>query len=741
MAGSRKKKSTARKRKSAKIIDLSGCPRKKRARGLPAARTSTHKKRTAWFNARAAWPYREPASGILPMERARVVTALPPHPGTEQWVLAGPSNIGGRMTSIVCVPQRPEVLWGGSAAGGVWKSDDGGQHWRALWHNQPTLNVGALAIDPVNPAIVYCGTGEANLSADSYPGVGVFRTIDGGESWHILAPAQSADLPTRIGVIAINPFDPSHIFLGGVTHTVGGRDGMFVSRDSGITWGRLTFPGDGPYRCHGIIFHPTTRDTLFATIAARGAQSGIWRSTDGGVTWRQLKTGLPSPELMNRTSLAIAPSRPAVMYAIAARNNEGVLGVFRSDNGGSSWVNTAGNHFQRETQMSYGNTIAIHPTNPDHVLCGGVDLHLTRDGGRTWVRITRWDADRGASNYAHADHHCLLMPPAQPGLVYDMNDGGMDVSVDGGLKWSNRSDGLAVTMFYDVDVAQTDSRFYGGGAQDNGTVVTTTGKPNGFLEITGGDGGWMIIDPRTPNHLYTTEQNMTVFRHRPSSGWAEVNVPAADAEKDAVWMVILEMDPRDRRIIFLGGLRVWRTKDDGTSWQAVSPVLDGSPVSSIEIASANSKTVFVGTEKGGVFKSSNGGNTWSGDLSGSVLPGFIVTRIATSPANDRIVYATVANVGASHVFKSSDGGVTWTDIDRGRLPSVPHHAVAISNAKPSTVYVCNDAGVFVSTNAGGDWTNLTRNLPTVPIVDLVYHEADHTLIAASYGRSIWRIKT
>jgi photosystem II stability/assembly factor-like uncharacterized protein len=674
------------------------------------------------------------------MERTRVLTALPPHPGTEQWAPVGPTNIGGRMTSLVCVAQRPEVLWGGAAGGGVWKSDDGGQHWRALWHSQPTLNVGALAIDPVNPSIIYCGTGEANLSADSYPGVGIFRTIDGGDSWHILAPAVSSGLPTRIGVIAVNPFDPSHIFVGGVTHTIGGRDGMFVSRDSGITWGRLTFPGDGPYRCHSIVFHPTTRDTLFTTIAARGAQSGIWKSTDGGVTWRQLKTGLPSPELMHRTSLAISPSRPAVMYAIAARSNEGVLGVFRSDNSGSSWINTAGNHFQREGQMSYGNTIAVHPTNPDHVLCGGVDLHLTQDGGATWVRTTKWDADRGTPNYAHADHHCLLMPPAEPGLVYDMNDGGMDVSRDGGLKWTNRSDGLAVTMFYDVDVAQTDSGFYGGGAQDNGTVVTTNGNPGAFFEITGGDGGWMIIDPRTPNHLYTTAQNMTVFRHRPSGGWAELNVPATDAEKDAVWMVILEMDPRDQRIVFLGGLRVWRTKDDGNNWQAVSAVLDGSPISAVEIAAANSKTVFVGTEKGGIFKSSDGGNTWSGDLSGSVLPGFIITRIATSPTNERIVYVTVANVGAGHVYKSTDGGITWVDTDGGRLPNVPHHAILIPGAKPSTVYVCSDAGVFVSTNAGGDWKNLTRNLPTVPIVDLVYHEADQALIAASYGRSMWRIK-
>lgn len=644
------------------------------------------------------------------------------------------------MTSIVCVPRKPHVLWAGAAGGGVWKSDDGGQHWRSLWHSEPTLNIGALAIDPTNPSIVYCGTGEANLSADSYPGVGVFRSIDGGDSWRILAPADTTGIPTRIGCLVVNPFDATHICLGGVTHTTGGSDGMFVSRDGGVSWGRQTFPGTGPYRCHAILFHPTVPNTLFVTIAARGSQSGIWKSTDGGSSWTQLRNGMPSAEHIGRTSLAIAPSKPSVMYALSSTQGEGVLGVFRSVNGGSSWTNIAGTHFANEGQMSYGNTIAVHPTDPDHVLCGGVDLHLTRNGGQTWVRATRWDEDRGKPKYAHADHHCLLMPADQPGLVYDMNDGGMDVSMDGGLTWTNRSNGLAVSMFYDVDVAQTDGRMFGGGLQDNGTNITLAGKPDDFVEITGGDGGWMLIDPENAGHLYTTSQNMNVNRFRSSDGWKDVSPPARSDETDAVWMIFLEFDPHDSRTVFAGGLRVWRTKDDGNNWQGVSPVLDGSAISAVEIAQANSKVVYVGTENGGIFRSQDGGNTWSGDLASPVLPGFTVTRILTSPTNAQVVYATVANFRASHVFRSKDGGTTWTDIDRGRLPDVPHHAIAIPTTKPSTLYVCSDAGVSISTDAGETWKSLTRNLPTVPIVDLVFHEADGTLTAASYGRSIWRLK-
>jgi photosystem II stability/assembly factor-like uncharacterized protein len=749
MAKSRKKTNAGRKaakapRKAAKRgtveLDFSGAPKKKRAGGVPAPRTTTHKKRTAWFQARVAWPYREPSTHSLLGERSRANAALAPPTGTAQWELVGPTNVGGRMTSVSCAPKKPNTIWAGAAGGGVWKSDDGGLQWRGLWHSQPTLNIGSIAVDPTNPAIVYCGTGEANLSADSYPGVGIFRSTDGGDNWQVLAPADTTGIPTRIGCLTVDPFDTTHLCLGGVTHTTGGSDGMFISRDGGLSWGRQTFPGSGSYRCHAIVFHPTIRDTLFAAIAARGAQSGIWKSTNGGASWTHLKNGLPSPEQIERTSLAIAASQPSVIYAISSAEDESVLGVFRSSDGGINWTNIAGTHFVQEGQMSYGNTIAVHPANPDHVLCGGVDLHLTRDGGKTWVRTTRWDAERGKPNYAHADHHCLLMPVDQPGLVYDMNDGGMDVSMDGGLTWANRSNGLAVSMFYDVDVAQSDGRMFGGGLQDNGTNITLDGKPNDFVEITGGDGGWMLIDPKNTGHLYTTSQNMTVNRFRKSDGWRDASPPAKKGEQDAVWMVFLEFDPKDSRTVFAGGLRVWRTKDDGNNWLAVSPVLDGSPISAVEIAQADSKRVYVGTEKGGVYRSLDGGNTWSGDLAGPALPGFTITRILTSPTNAQIVYVTVANFNARHVFRSKDGGQTWMDIDRGQLPDVPHHAIAIASAKPMTLYVCSDAGVYLSTDAGDSWKSLTRNLPTVPIVDLVYHEADGTLTAASYGRSIWRLK-
>jgi photosystem II stability/assembly factor-like uncharacterized protein len=518
---------------------------------------------------------------------------------------------------------------------------------------------------------------------------------------------------------------------------------LYVSLDSGITWRRETLISPNNYWCHSIVFHPTRKATIFAAVTEKGARSGIYRSTDGGQTWTHLSKGLPAAERIGRTSLAISHSNPDVLYAFAAdelsKSADMMLGVFRSRDGGDSWKNVAGTHFRKEGQISYGNTIAVHPTNPNHVICGGVDLHLSTDGGTTWKLATKWDADRGTPHYAHADHHCLLMPVGAPGRVYDPNDGGLDISEDGGKTWANRSTGLAATMYYDMDVAQSDGRVFGGGAQDNGTVITTTGHTDDHHEILGGDGGWIVFDAKDAGHLYASYYNLGIYRFRGNTN-RDVSPPADTKEQNSVWMAYIAMDPNNQRTVFTGTYRVWRTKDDGVSWSPVSANLDGSPISAIEIAAADSKRIYVGTENGGLFRSTDGGNTWSANVSGATLPGNTITRLATSSADANLLFATLANFGHPHVFRSGDGGTTWVDVDKGQLPNVPHHSIAIPRKSPNTVYVCNDVGVFVSTDAGNTWFNLTRNLPNVMVIDLVYHEIDGTLSAATYGRSIWRLK-
>jgi photosystem II stability/assembly factor-like uncharacterized protein len=723
----------------------SGAP-KKRLGQTVSPRLTLHKNRSEWFQARATWPLREADVDHVVSERARH-PPTPPAAGTGAWVDEGPSNIGGRATALACDPRNEKRLWLGAAGGGVWFTADGGHTWTPQWHSEESLNIGSLAIDPHKPDTLYCGTGEANLSVDSYPGVGLFKTEDGGHTWKRIAEARDGTVPPRIGTIAIDPFVPDHIMVGGIgyEHSSPARSahgGLYSSHDGGRTWRLDQRILAGRYWCHSIVFSATETGVVFAAVTANGTASGLYRSADGGQTWKQLTAGLPPPDQFGRAALAVSPSHPKRIYAIAAdylsKHHDKVLGVFRSDDEGTTWQPVAGKHFDQERQMSYGCAIAVHPRDPDVVVCGGVDLHRTTTGGGEWTKITVWTATRDkSSHYAHADHHALLMPKSRPGLIYDANDGGLDVSVDSGTRWKNRSKGLATIMFYDFDVAQSDDRFFGGGAQDNGVLITQSGKANQYWwpDIIG-DGGWIVFDPKDPTHVFASFNQFSIFRLQ-NLGAQNVSPHCPAKESNAVRMTYVTLDPKDANKVLVGSRRVWRTTNDGATWRAVSPVLDDSPISAIEIAPSDSNRFFVGTHNGSIFRSSDAGKTWSANIAGDILPGRTVTRIDAHPTDPEKLFVCVAGSGCSHVFYSGDAGTRWQDIDRGRLPDVPHHAVLVRPDNPNEVYVASDAGVFVTTDLGENWRNISDNLPTSMYVDLVYRNADRRLFAATYGRGAW----
>ncbi|MDH5326026.1 MAG: hypothetical protein OEZ68_07415 [Gammaproteobacteria bacterium] len=721
--------------KVSKVISQPG-PRKKQLKLKKPGRINAHKHRAAWFQDRATWPFREPPNLKLDQERRRA-RSMPELSGEAQWQNVGPANIGGRVTSITVHPHNPDDIIIGAAGGGLWSSKDAGRSWRYLLH-QEDLNIGSLARDPSRPEIIYCGTGEANMSADSYPGVGIYRSDDNGDTWQHWATSRETGIPTRIGTIAVDPFDSNHVILGGVGYRDDVSSGLYVSKDAGLTWVKHDFISANNYWCHHVVFHPTRQGVVFATVDERGWRNGIWRSLDGGVNWQQLTKGLPdsSFEQFSRTTLAIAPSQPDTIYAIAAKSFDAVLGVFRSDDMGDNWRNVAGNHFKDERQMSYNSAIAVDPFNPEFVICGGVDLHVTVNGGKSWTQVSKWWANRGAPDYVHADQHALAMHPNAPGRIYACNDGGLDVSEDYGAHWANRSNGLAITMYYDLDVAPSNSDYFGGGAQDNGTLITVTGGRSDHFELLGGDGGWMIFHPHNENHVYASYQFFHIYRFI-GDAYADVSPPASEEEQSSVWMAFTAMNPDNPKELFTASQRVWRTRNQGNSWKAVSPMLDYSAVTAIEVAVADTRCIYVGTTNGGFFRSLDGGDTWSANLASAALPGKTITRIESNPDNADLLYATVGGFGNAHVFRSENAGLTWEVIDNG-LPDVPHNAIVVQPDRPDRVFVANDVGVFVSENRGAYWQRLSRNLPNVPVVDLVYQK-DHTLTAATYGRSIWRL--
>jgi photosystem II stability/assembly factor-like uncharacterized protein len=645
-------------------------------------------------------------------------------------------------------------------------------------------------MDPSDPSHVYCATGEANLSADSYPGCGILHSPNCGKTWYILTLVRTQPIPRRIGAIAIDPFDSNHILAGGVTHGETDVSGLFESNDGGQTWNVLPLHSRN-YFCHSIVFHPRDQGLSFITIDARGRANGIWRSVDGG-NWQDTgPNDLYPGSRFGRTSLAIAPSEPDTIYALAGDRRGGVLGVFRSNNAGQSWSDVTG-RFRGEHQTSYTNCIAVHPKDPDTVVVGGLDLHMTRDGGRTWTRVSRDELDPadGDPRYLHGDHHAILI--LDDGTIISGNDGGVGVSTTMGRKWETRVAGMTTAMFYDVDVAPTTSSSMGGGTQDNGTIVRDHQDATGvFRTAFFGDGAWIAYDPADEHTIFGSYQEVHIFRHTGDrrDDWVEVtprNMSKEERKQRAI--AVMSIHPRRRRgikTVWVGTNRLWRTDNMGRSWKPVTKgSFDSSAISAIEVAD-DGRTILVGTTKGGIFVSRDQGKTWSDDMAGSEVPMRLISRIETmrAPGSRNLwAVATVAGTGIgrflapknfnargpdgefltrgfSHAFASVDGGESWVDLDGGALPDVAWHAAAFEQRPPHRLFIGGDYGVFLLRDTVGiykkieesirfisarvddraEWINITGNLPNVIVSDLVYHERDHSLYVATYGRGIWKL--
>ncbi len=795
------------------------------AKKAPVGFYTTHKARSVWFEQAASFPMRDadPSQVELRMYQD-------PSAGPQGWEPVGPVNFAGRVTALAYHP-KTGMLFAGSAAGGVWRSRDLGETWlppsnvllpplsnAELRYEQikswPTNNIGALAIDPHNPDHILAATGEANGSADSYPGCGLFHSLDSGETWHPLAFTEDTGLPRRIGAIAVDPSNPNHIRVGGMTHVESEAAGLFFSLDGGVTWSVENF-FNKPYYCHAIVFCKDGR--VIAAVDARGINNGLWSTfppkTPRANGWTQLglavnfATGtsdantntLPGGIHFGRTSLAIAPSRPDTIYAFAGNRRGGVLGLFRSDDGGSRWRNVAGRHFEDETQSSYTNCVAVHPEDPEFVVAGGLDLYVSANGGKTWRHATSDSAPPGRPNAVHGDHHALLV--LKDGTIVTGSDGGVYVSSDRGKSWKPRVLGMQTTMFYAMDVAATNPNCMGGGCQDAGTLVRDNrDKPGHFRNVIGGDGAWLVYDPEEEENIFGGYHEAHIYRHLKGhrDAWVNVSPQIKEEERKERAIVVMVIDPvrrkgRRDKYVYLGTDRLWRTTNWGETWKPVSPVFDKTPISAIAIGPDDPDFLLVGTTRGGIYCSTDGAKTWSENFAGAEIPMRLISSIAifTEPGKPRIAgqvtlsihcLCTVAGTGLgsvpipklfrpqsgndqridqgySHVFgclgRGEDG---WKDADGGKLPDMAYQCCAFETNPPYRLFVGGDFGVFMGSPAGFQkleqfvfdpnanapddfaWTNITGNLPNVIVSDLVYHHKEACLYASTYGRGIWRLK-
>lgn len=762
---------------------------------------TTRKERAVWFYERSVFPLRDAA--LTELEKAWEVLAPQAHSetefGTVQWEEMGPFNVAGRTTSLALILDTyGETIYAGSAGGGVWKRSSFDLAWTPCWDRALNHNIGALAIHPKQPERIIVATGEANMSPDGYGGSGFYFSEDCGKTWSPyfrhpdgseLSPEARKGMPRRVGAIVFDPFDVLLGAVGSVSHDERMVSGLYLLKFAeGMV--PCTRWGTRSYNCHSVLFHPRERGWLYAAIEARGSLSGIWLSKDSGETWTQLKRGLPEGAEFGRTSLTVSRSSPDVFYALVADRRRRLRGVYRSSDSGSSWEQIAAPDdplFASERFLSYNNTIVVHPDRDDFVIWGGACLYRKEQAGKPWTKITTSDRFQDPliksvknANYAHEDHHALLMPRGD--LIYSGNDGGVALSMDGGDTWDDWSRGLVTTMFYDVDVAPSNGKVFGGGAQDNGTLIAGVTTRDGaalekgdFLQAFPGDGGWIAFDPDDEQKVFGSAQEFSIHRHKhplPWDIWPKVS-PGEDqvteGERRQRAIAVLELTPGKDKKLWVGTNRLWVTSDEGNTWMPKTGPLDGSAISAIHVAAANPKVMFVGTTNGGIFRSKDGGETWTEDLGGPEIPRRLITRIETHPKNQEEVVVTVASTGVpgaqllhsakaetglspliersenafektySNVFQSFNMGDTWEDIDGGTLPNVVFHAITYDTCRPGLIYMAGDVGVFVKFDEG--WYPLTANLPNVVISDLVFHDKNRTLTAATYGRGIWRLDT
>ena len=715
-----------------------------------------------WFGMQRAFPSGriDQAAYHAALEQARVeraAGAFATQDAGPVWQPVGPYNIGGRVTALAVVPGGGTVYLG-AANGGVFKSVNAGVGWFPVFDIGAAYSIGALCLDPNDPATLYVGTGEANGAVDTYDGAGLFRTRDGGTTWEHLGLAETR----RIARVAVDPSDSRRIYVAamGGQFSTGPDRGLYRSEDAGASWQQVLSVNDSTGACE-VVLNPAHPETLFCATWERirrptyrrvsGPGSGIWRSIDSGDSWQRLAAGLPTPtDSVGRIALAVAPSRPTTVYAqIIGGPPLGLngLGMYRTLDGGATWARRDLSNF-RNAFGGFGwyfGDMAVDPQNPNRVYAMGVDFRASSDGGANFTTILG-----SGTTATHVDQHAIWIDPANPFRIYLGNDGGFYWSLVGGTTW-NKSVDLPITQFYAGAIDPANPARLMGGTQDNNTLLTA-GSPSGWAPVLGGDGFWCLIDPQDPDVLFAEYQFGSGGAGPLRSSDGGVNFYAGtgiDPGERFNWSAPFVMNPRNRNTLLAGGARVFRSQDNGASWTPISgdlttdrgdALLTYSTLTTLEIAGADTSTYYAGTDDARVWRSTDAGQSWTEITAG--LPTRWVTRVASDPRDARIVFVTLSGFSlderAAHVYRSADGGDTWAAADEG-LPDVPANDLVPDPSVPGRFYLGNDVGVYASDDDGAHWYPLGSGLPLQAVFDLTLHDTSRTLVAATHGRSQWKL--
>jgi photosystem II stability/assembly factor-like uncharacterized protein len=697
--------------------------------------------------------------------------------------LIGPA-VGGRVARATGVPGDPLTYYAATASGGVWKSTDGGNQWKPVFDDQPIASIGSIAVAPSDPNVVYVGSGEANIRGNVAPGNGIYKSTDAGKTWKHIWNQEG-----QIGTLIVHPKNADIAYAAVLGHAFGPNPerGIYRTMDGGRTWTRVLYK-DPDTGASDVSFDTSNPRILFAglwqtrrrpwKLTSGGPGSGLYMSRDGGDTWIQLQHkegpqppgtyGIGLPEgVWGKIGVAVAPSDGRRVYAlIEAEGDKG--GLYRSDDGGEHWGLASNGHYLRQRAWYYS-TLTIDPKNPEVVWCPQVPMLKSIDGGKTFKRI---------KGMHHGDNHDLWVDPVNPKRMLGGNDGGVDISVDGGETWF--APPLPIAQFYHIAVDNDTPYHVSGAMQDLGTAegpsnsLSAGGIGNGdWRDVGGGEAGHTAHDPTNPDIVYAGEyggiitrfdnrtgqvRNVSIYPFNPSGHGGE------DLRYRFQWTAPIVVSPHDPHVIYHAANVLFETTDSGAHWSAISPDLtrndkskqkwSGGPITGdntgVEIygtifAVAESpkdrQVLWAGSDDGLVHITRDGGKHWinvTTNIRG--LPEWAtVDCIEASPFDAATAYV-VADAHRlddmrPYLFKTSDHGQNWESLGERLPPDVYLHAVREDPKRRGMLYVGTERGIAYSTDDGGSWQQLKLNFPTVAVHDLQIKNND--LVVGTHGRSVW----
>ncbi|MHC4886630.1 MAG: WD40/YVTN/BNR-like repeat-containing protein, partial [Planctomycetota bacterium] len=685
----------------------------------------------------------------------------------------GPALTSGRVSDIAVNTKDFNEYYVAVASGGVWKTTNHGVSFSPIFDGEGSYSVGCITMDPSQPATLWVGTGENNNQRSVGYGDGVYKSTDGGKSWKNMGLKESE----HIAKIIVHPEDSDVIYVAayGPLWSDGGDRGIYKSNDGGVHWEQIHSVSDKTGACD-LVMDPTDPDVMYAAYHQRrrhvftyiggGPESALYKTTDGGKTWVESKSGLPEGK-MGRIGLAISPADANVVYAIVEAEG-GKGGFFRSTNKGATWekrskYKTSGNYYQE---------IICDPHDVDKVFSMNTWLHHTENGGKTFVKT-------GEAN-KHVDNHCIWINPTDTDHWIVGCDGGIYETYDHAATWEYKAN-LPITQFYKVSI-DYDEPFYNvfGGTQDNNSqagpsrTINNAGILNADWYITvGGDGYETQVDPTDPNIIYAQWQYGGLIRYDRQSG-ERIGIKPQPGKDEAAfrwnWDAPLLISPHDNKTLFFCANKVFKTEDRGNSWTAISPDLTRQidrnklkvmgEVQSPDVVMKNKSTtiygnivafdqspinadlLYVGTDDGLIQVSEDGGDTWSKKESFRGVPEMTyVNMLWASQHDENVVYATFNNHKRGdfkpYIMKSVDKGKSWTALQNDLPQRGTVYSIAEDHVESNLLFAGTEFGCYVSVNGGQNWVELSAGLPTICIRDMAIQKRENDLVLGTFGRGFY----